>query len=154
LKVLLLSVGKPKDPRLAALHDDYAGRIRRFGVTYETAWVPEVESGRRFSSEHAKEREGRSILEVVDPRGSIVALDPSGDALSSEAFARRLEAWSAPRVTFVVGGPIGLHRDVLRAAARTWSLTPLTFPHELVRVLVAEQVYRALTLLRGVPYHK
>ena len=154
MRVRLLSVGKPKDPRLAALHDDYALRIRRFGVTYETAWVPEVESGRRYSSEHAKEREGRSILEDLDPRGSVVALDPAGDALTSEAFARRLETWSASRVTLVVGGPLGLHRDVLRAATGTWSLSPLTFPHELVRVLVAEQVYRALTLLRGVPYHK
>ena len=66
----------------------------------------------------------------------------------------RLERWATPRLTLVVGGPLGLHRKLLERADGRWSLSPLTFPHELVRGLVAEQLYRALTILRRVPYHK
>ncbi len=154
MKLLLLSVGKPKDPVASALHDVYADRIRGFGVEYVARFVPEVRAGGRYTDEHVREREGRALLAARPAAGSFIALDRSGALLASEELALALPRWCAPAAAFVVGGPLGLHRSVLEAAHRVWSLSPLTFPHEVARALVAEQLYRAITILRGVPYHK
>lgn len=156
MRFRLLLVGKPRDRQAALLHDDYAGRIRRLGVGFETNWVAEVRPGGRFSEEHALEREAGLLLERAGAkgRGSEIALDRGGRLLDSRELSRRIERWAVPRATFIIGGPLGLHESVLRRADAVWSLSPLTLPHELARVIVAEQLYRALTLLRGLPYHK
>lgn len=156
MKFRLLLVGKPRDRQAAQLHDDYAVRIERLGVGYETVWVPEVSPGGRFSEEHALEREARRLCERLGGKGegTSVALDRRGRLLDSRGLARRIERWAVPRATFVIGGPLGLHDTVLERADAVWSLSPLTLPHELARVIVSEQLYRALTLLRGLPYHK
>jgi 23S rRNA (pseudouridine1915-N3)-methyltransferase len=153
-RIDLLSVGRPRNAALAELHDDYAARIVRLGVRYAAGHVPEVRLTGRTNEEHVKEREGRSLLESLGGKGVHVALDPGGELLTSEALARRLPRWAERSVTFTVGGPLGLHRTVLEAADWVWSLSPLTFPHEVARVLVAEQIYRAVTIARRVPYHK
>ena len=149
-----LVVGKPRNSTIIAIHDDYATRIRRFGVRYETDWVPEVRADGRYSNEHVRAREGQALLARLAKRGTVIALDRAGERYDSKTLAARVERWGARAVDLVVGGPLGLHRDVLERADHTWSLSTLTFPHEIVALLVAEQVYRALTILRGVPYHK
>jgi len=154
VKFFVLSVGKPRDQAAAALHDLYASRIARFGVGYEARWVPEVRATGRYSDDHVREREGEALRAACPSAGAVVALDRSGKLLSSAELSGMLERWASPAATFLIGGPLGLHRKVLEAADRIWSLSPLTFPHELARVLVAEQLYRAITILRGVPYHK
>lgn len=154
MKLRVVSVGKPRDPEACALHDRYAERIRRFGVNYETVWVPEVGGGGRYSEEHVRQRESALLLEKLTERGRVIALDRTGESIDSETLARRLEGWATPCASLVVGGPSGLHANMLARADSRWSLSRLTFPHELARVLVAEQLYRALTLLRGSPYHK
>lgn len=154
MKIRLLSVGKPRDVALVSLHDRYAERIAHFGVRYESICVPETRPGPRYSDDHVRERDARTLLSRHDGAGTVVALDPQGRALSSEGLAQTLEAWSTPSLTLLVGGPLGLHGSVLSAADTSWSLSLLTFPHEIVRVLVVEQLYRALTILRNTPYHK
>jgi 23S rRNA (pseudouridine1915-N3)-methyltransferase len=154
VRVELLSVGKPKDRPWIELHDRYARRIGRLGVAYTARWVPEERPGSRFTDEHVREREGRVLLEALGAGGTVVALDRGGEGLTSERLAERLAHWATPRLRVVIGGPVGLHRSVLERADHRWSLSPATFPHELVRVLVAEQLYRALTVLRGIPYHR
>ena len=147
-------MGKPRDSKLILLHDRYAERLAHLGVRYSDEWVGEVRAGGRFSDEHVREREGARLLERLGSGGRVVALDPAGESLTTPEFSTRLVGWATPGVSLVVGGPLGLHAAVRERAERCWSLSPLTFPHELVRVLVVEQVYRALTLLRGMPYHK
>jgi 23S rRNA (pseudouridine1915-N3)-methyltransferase len=154
VRVRLLCVGKPRDRRLIALHDDYAERVRRLGVRYETGWVPEVRTGKKYSDDHVREREGRALLEAREEGSLLVALDRGGVAMTTDKLASRIERWLTPRAEIVIGGPLGLDAVVLNAADHRWSLSPLTYPHELVRVIVAEQVYRALSLVRGLPYHK
>ncbi len=154
MKIRLLCVGKPKETALSTLHDRYSQRITQLGVRYRSDWVNEVQSGGRFSDEHVKERESRSLLAALDDRSTTVALDLRGDLLSSEELATRLERWATPQATFAIGGHLGHHDSFLSKADQRWSLSPLTFPHELARVLVAEQIYRALGILRGSPYHK
>ena len=84
----------------------------------------------------------------------LIALDAAGRLFDSETLAEHIESWTTPAATLLIGGPLGLHSSIGEKAQLQWSLSPLTFPHELMRVLVAEQLYRALTILRGVPYHK
>ena len=154
MKLRVLLVGRPRDAAATALHDRYAERIRRLGVPFETCWVPDVRPAGPHDRRSARAREGRSLAERIGPPGRTIALEPQGEMLSSEALSRRLERWAVPRVTFVIGGPSGLDPQVHEMADASWSLSALTLPHELVRVVVAEQLYRAITLLRGVPYHR
>jgi 23S rRNA (pseudouridine1915-N3)-methyltransferase len=146
-------VGKPRDATLRSLHDRYALRITRLGARYESTWIPDTLAGATRPAEQRR-REAASLLERLPPRGTVVALHEGGRQLTSEQLAQRLARWASPSVTFLIGGPVGLHEDVLARASWLWSLTSLTLPHEWVRSLVAEQLYRALTLLRGLPYHK
>lgn len=154
MRVLVLSVGRPERLHFGPLFDEYARRVRRFGIAFDAKWVPEVRADGRFSDAHVREREGRALIDGVPERGHVVALSPEGRAYTTEEFSRRLEAWLRPAAVFVVGGPLGLDAAVRDRAEVTLSLSPMTFPHELARVLLAEQIYRAVTLLRGVPYHK
>jgi 23S rRNA (pseudouridine1915-N3)-methyltransferase len=138
---------------LISLHDRYSLRISRFGVKYDSAWVPETKAG-GFSDDQLRHRDAEALLAKTGKQGRVIALHPGGRLLGSEQVAERLEDWATPSATFIIGGPLGLHETVLGRAEWQWSLSPLTFPHELVRVLLAEQVYRAMTILRRVPYHK
>ena len=150
----MLCVGKPREPLPARIHDGYAQRLARLGIRYETDWVAEVKSDGQYSEEHAVEREARALLARVETKETVVALHEFGELFTSRQLAERIERWATPRATLIVGGPVGLHTSVLERANHVWSLSPLTFPHELVRGLVVEQIYRAVTIRRGVPYHK
>ena len=154
MKLRLVSVGKPGDGDAVALHDRYAERICTLGVDWAATWVRQERSGGSYSDEHVRERESAELLRAAGGNGIHIALDPSGELLTTEAFAERLPQWGARVATFLVGGPLGHHPSLLERSERVWSLSPLTFPHEIVRALVAEQVYRAVTILRGLPYHK
>ena len=154
MRIRLLAVGKPRDAEAIALHDRYAERIRKLGVTYETDVVPEVRAGGRYSDAHVREREGRLLADKLTAKGTTIALDRRGRSFSSDALSKLLQVWSTPIARFVIGGPLGLSEEFRERADVNWSLSELTLPHELARVVLAEQLYRALTLLRGIPYHK
>ena len=154
MKIRLLTVGKPKDPALGDLHDRYAERIRRLGAAYTTSFVPDVPAGGRYSDDHVRERESEALLDASPGPEVRIALDRTGSLWTTEEVAVRLERWNQPSVVFLIGGPLGHHRRLIDGSAAAWSLSPLTLTHEWVRALVAEQIYRALTLRRGLPYHK
>ncbi len=154
MKLRFLSVGKPKSAPAGALFDDYTARIERFGVQVESAWVKESTGDGRFSPEHAMEREAKALLQALPPRGGLIVLDREGKELDSLELSRRIESWAKPEAVFVVGGPLGVHGSLLEKADFRWSLSRLTLPHDLARAILAEQVYRALTLIKRVPYHK
>jgi len=111
-------------------------------------------SGRR--GPEAVEREGERMLRHLKTASCIVALDERGESWSSRELAQRLDGWlqEQPQVHFLIGGPDGLAAECLQRAHTRWSLSRLTLPHGLVRVIVAEQLYRAWTLLSGHPYHR
>jgi 23S rRNA (pseudouridine1915-N3)-methyltransferase len=138
VKLSVVAVGKIKERELRAVADDYLARIRRY------VRVEEVE----VASDAALER--------ALPGGvTIVALDPGGDALTSTAFAKKVEAWGRRGkgdVAFVIGGAEGIPESLLRSADARLSLSSLTLPHRLARVVLFEQIYRAFTILRGEPY--
>jgi len=104
----------------------------------------------------AKAKEGQRILQRLKPGDFVVALDEHGRGWTSVELAREVERWQnhQPSVALVIGGPEGLADEVRQRADQTWSLSAMTFPHGLARVIVAEQLYRAWTILQGHPYHK
>ena len=154
MRARLLCVGKPRNRHADALFADYAERINKLGLPFSTASVAEVKSGGRYSDAHVQEREAANLSDALDKGERLIALDPNGRPLKSEELAQRLESWVRPSVAFVIGGPLGLHSELLKRADERWSLGAGTLPHELARVVVAEQIYRACTIQRGLPYHK
>jgi len=148
VKILVLAVGRPERERLGPLFDDYAERVRRFGVAYDARFVPEVRPGGRFSDAHVLEREA-GLFERPFRAMQRRRVVPDGGLLTTDAFTRRLEVWSQPLVAFVLGGPLGLDPAFRATADATLSLSPMTLPHDLARVALAEQIYRAVTILRG-----
>jgi 23S rRNA (pseudouridine1915-N3)-methyltransferase len=131
----------------------YLGRVRPL-VPCEEIVVKDAPA--HLPPEAKKAWEGARILERLGPQDYPVALDEAGRTMTSPALARRLTAWTddpAGAPCFIVGGAFGLSAEVLAACRERLSLSPMTFPHELARVILLEQVYRALAIARGLPYH-
>jgi 23S rRNA (pseudouridine1915-N3)-methyltransferase len=135
-------------------YDDYARRVRG-EFTLELTEIP---LGSRASGDTARavRREGERMLAVIGARTAVIALEVEGRALTTEALAALLRSRLATGrdLAFCIGGPDGLDAAVRSRAELQWSLSPLTLPHGLVRLVVAEALYRAVTVLRGHPYHR
>ncbi|MBN2205456.1 MAG: 23S rRNA (pseudouridine(1915)-N(3))-methyltransferase RlmH [Thermoleophilia bacterium] len=147
----ILAVGG-LDRDLRPVYEHYV-RLLRPWLTLETREVREVALKGRAPAEVLRE-EGRRLLAAWPSSGTVVALTVDGAAHDSPGFAAALERWlERGRVTFVVGGSLGLADEVVARAAERLSLSPLTMPHQLVRVVLAEQLFRGLSIRRGHPYH-
>jgi len=144
VRVTIVAVGKVKEKPLRKVLDDYLGRIGRYVKLEEI----ELKDG-PIDQVQAK------FEKALDARGKVVALEVEGDAWSSQklaSFVGECEVRSVPSITFLIGGSYGLPPEVSRAADVRLSLSAMTLPHRLARVFLAEQVYRAYTILRGEPY--
>jgi 23S rRNA (pseudouridine1915-N3)-methyltransferase len=151
VRLVIAAVGKLKAGPIKALYDDYAGRLP-WPVT-----LKEIANRTDRTAAERMRREGRSLLAAVPDDAALVALDGHGRALASEAFAERLRAFrdgGAATLAFAIGGADGLDEAVRRRASVVLAFGPQTWPHLLVRVMLAEQLYRAATLLAGHPYHR
>lgn len=151
MRVVVLAVGRAKRAPIGALFREYAARV---------PWrieLVEVAEKRPLPPERLTAREGELLLAAVPRDAFLIALDRRGKSLTSEAFARKIEAWrsqGASDLAFLIGGAEGLGEAVLEKADFCLSLGPMTWPHLLVRVLLAEQLYRAASILAGHPYHR
>ena len=154
MRVVIAVVGKPRDRHLAAAIDDYETRAARYWPL-DVVEVREA-SGRGVSGEQAKEKEGERLLERLPDAGTIIVCDELGDRLTSAEFSALVVAARdrARDVAFVIGGAFGLSAPVRAKASRAIQLAPWTLPHEMARLVLAEQLYRAGTIVRGEPYHK
>ena len=152
MELLVLAVGRLR-PSYREAVDDY---LRRLGRHHKVREIEVREASRAPTVEAQRREEAERIRARLPAGGRMVALAREGAGWSSEELARRLGTWlrEARPVALVIGGSHGLDPVLLAAAADRWSLGPLTLPHELARVVVAEQLYRAGTILRGEPYHK
>jgi 23S rRNA (pseudouridine1915-N3)-methyltransferase len=131
---------------------------RRFPRTYslELREIPLPKRSRNADIESLREREGRALLSSVPPGFRIIALDERGKQWTTKEVAEQMENWMREErgVCFLVGGPDGLARQCTEPAQTTWSLGRLTLPHPMVRVILAEQLYRAWTITQNHPYHR
>ena len=151
---MIVAVGKPRDRHLAAAIDEYETRAARYWPL-DVVEVREA-SGRGIVPEQARAREGERLLERVPVGASVVVCDELGDRLTSAEFATLVAGARdrARNLAFVIGGAFGISDAVRTRATRTIQLAPWTLPHELARLVLAEQLYRAGTIVRGEPYHK
>ncbi|MDO5074393.1 MAG: 23S rRNA (pseudouridine(1915)-N(3))-methyltransferase RlmH [Bacteroidales bacterium] len=155
MKILLLVVGRTTDKHLSALLADYNARIPHY-IPYEMEVIPELKSTKSLSAEQQKEREGELIVKSLREGDWLVLLDEGGKELRSIEFADYLQKRQhsvSRRLVFVVGGPYGFSSSVYALAKEKLSLSRMTFSHQMVRLFMAEQIYRAMTILRGEPYH-
>lgn len=155
MQVLLLAVGTRMPDWVQAGFDDYAARL----PPQLRLVLREIPAGRRTKGADLARivrEEGERLLAAIPPRARVVALDREGRALSTEALAAELERQlgRGEDLVLLVGGPEGLAPACLARAADRWSLSRLTFAHPLVRVIVAEQMYRAWSILNNLPYHR
>jgi len=154
MRIVVAVVGKPRDAALAAAIREYETRAARY-------WPLEVrevreESGRSLSGEQVRAREAERLADVVPEGAHVVSCERDGRSMTSEEFAqwvqRRRE--DAKDLAFVIGGALGLGEAIQRVTGTKLSLAPWTLPHELARLVLAEQLYRAGTIVRREPYHK
>jgi 23S rRNA (pseudouridine1915-N3)-methyltransferase len=136
VKLWVIAEGKLRDPALRQLCDRYLSRLQRY-----------------VSATEVEVRDARALERAIPDGARTVALEVDGEALSSSAFSARLGTWLAERpLAFVIGGAEGLPAPLSESAERRLSLSPMTLPHRLARVVLFEQLYRAMTILRGEPY--
>jgi 23S rRNA (pseudouridine1915-N3)-methyltransferase len=155
VRLVILCVGAPRHPGLAAAIRDFEERAARY-FRLETVEVPEG-GGRGRTPERVRQEEAEALLRRLPGDLSCCALARSGRPIDSRALAAwlgEMATCSLPGAAFLVGGAFGLHERVLSRCGRLLSLSEFTLPHELARLLLAEQLYRAGTILRGEPYHK
>ena len=155
MKIEIAAVGKLRDAHLRALTDEYVGRIGHYLPIEER----EVREGKRMKHDVAagKLEEAESLLGPIAPDAVVVAMDERGKTSDSAGFAEWMNGQMVSgvrHVSFVVGGAFGLDPTVRRRAQRVIALSKMTFPHEVARMLLAEQIYRAMSIIRGEPYHK
>jgi 23S rRNA (pseudouridine1915-N3)-methyltransferase len=138
VRLYVVAAGRIREKSLRAVADDYLGRIRRYGRCDEI----EVKTA-------------ADLVRATPAAATVVALEPDGDAPTSREFSRRLERWTSSgkgEVAFLIGGADGIPEELTRRAQARISLSSLTLPHRLARVVLLEQLYRAFTILRGEPY--
>ncbi|MFC7333403.1 23S rRNA (pseudouridine(1915)-N(3))-methyltransferase RlmH [Rhodocista pekingensis] len=151
MRLWLAAVGRARPGPVRDLFEEYRGRLS-WSLT-----LKEVEARKRVEGEELKRLEADLLLAAVPPGAILVALDERGQMLASDAFARRLGTWrdqGSPDIAFVIGGADGLAEEVRRRADLLLAFGPMTWPHMLVRGMLAEQIYRAQQILAGHPYHR
>jgi 23S rRNA (pseudouridine1915-N3)-methyltransferase len=155
MRLQLLAIGQRMPEWVATGFAEYAGRMPRdMALTLQA--LPNPARSRAVDTSTLRRVEGQALLAAVPGQALVVALDEGGDVVDTRAMAGRLARWqqSGRDVALVIGGAAGLDDAVRERADWVWSLSPLTFPHMLVRILVAEQLYRAWSLLNNHPYHR
>jgi 23S rRNA (pseudouridine1915-N3)-methyltransferase len=155
VKLQLWSIGKEHEPYIKTGTADFTRRIARY---YPVEWklIAPPKNAATLSIQDLRKKEGEVILGALAKEDWLVALDERGKELTSEGLAQLLQARaneSVKQLVFLIGGIYGLDEAVLKRADHRWSLSMLTFPHQLVRLLLAEQLYRACSILRNEKYH-
>jgi 23S rRNA (pseudouridine1915-N3)-methyltransferase len=155
MKISLWSVGKGNDNYVKEGVEDFTRRIAHY---YPVDWniIPAAKNAHLLSEADLKKKEGASVLQLLKQDDFLVALDERGTPLTSEGLSGLIVQRaneSTKNIIFLIGGAFGLHEEVLNRANLKWSLSRLTFPHQLVRLILAEQVYRACSIARNEKYH-
>lgn len=154
MKISLLVIGKTTDSRLEALIDEYTKRLKHY-VSFELVVVPDIKNAKSLSEEQLKTQEGLEILRRLTPSMEVYLLDEHGREFRSIEYADWLQKRmaSGKDLTLIIGGAYGFSPAVYERANGKISLSQMTFSHQMIRLLAVEQLYRAMTILRGEPYH-
>ena len=154
MKIKILAIGKKHDPKLIGAIDDYTKRLGHYS---SVNWsLVEAKIGSSMNSEQIKQIESELLLSKINSEDEVILLDEAGQQLSSIGLSERLQGYmnnATKNLTFIIGGAYGVNEDVKQRANFVWSLSDLVLPHQLVRLVLIEQLYRAHTILAGEKYH-
>lgn len=155
MQIHLLAVGSKMPDWVSQGYIEYARRMPA-ECRLNLIEIPLAKRSKNAATEQLKQQEGERLLAAVPKNAELWALDSGGRSWSTEQLAAQLDDWlqGGRDLALLIGGPDGLSRECLQQAAGLWSLSPLTLPHPLVRIIVAEQLYRAVSILKHHPYHK
>jgi 23S rRNA (pseudouridine1915-N3)-methyltransferase len=155
MRISVIAVGTKMPEWVSAGIEEYTRRLPR-ELNLNWREIPLARRGKEANAHQLRAAEGEKILKAIGPGDRVIALDVEGSRVSTESLARQLKAWqmSAENYSLLIGGPDGLSPQCLSRADQRWSLSDLTLPHPLVRVLLAEQLYRAWTITVNHPYHR
>ena len=158
MSTAVLCVGKMKEKPYREMADEYLKRLSRFGK-FEEIEIPDLpeNSGSAAMEEQIRTKEGEALLSRIRPGDRVIAMTIPGKMTDSPGLARHLQEMRVsgiPRIVFVIGGSLGLGNNVLARADEEMSMGPMTFPHQLARVMLLEQLYRAEKIAAGERYHK
>jgi 23S rRNA (pseudouridine1915-N3)-methyltransferase len=154
MRITLLQTGKTRDPFIIEGVEEFHKRMSRY-APFVIDTIPDLKNSRNMTMKEVQEKEGILILKRIKPVDHIILLDQRGKSYDSIGFAKHMNELEGRvnHLQFVIGGPYGFSQDVYKRANEKFSLSRLTFSHQLVRVLFMEQLYRAFTILKGEPYH-
>lgn len=155
MKIVLLVIGKTDAGYFVEAIREYANRLTHY-LPFELQVIPDIKNVRNLSEAIQKEKEGELILKAIQGGDYLVLLDEKGKEYTSVQFAGYLEKkmQTVPkRLVFVIGGPYGFSEAVYKAACEKISLSKMTFSHQMIRLIFVEQIYRAMTIIAGEPYH-
>jgi 23S rRNA (pseudouridine1915-N3)-methyltransferase len=153
MRLRVIWTGKTKDAHLRALINDYLKRLSHFA----RCEISEFRESPASGGDAGIDRDSRRISDGLRQGAVNVLLDPEGTEWTSQQLAKEIQQWQdsgTKEVTFIVGGPNGVSADLLTRASKRWSLSRLTLTHEMSRVVLLEQLYRAYTIIHGLPYQK
>jgi len=155
MKVKLYLIGKTDKPEIQALIELFSKRIERY-IRFETIIIPDIKNTASLSENQQRTKEGQALLAKITANEFLVLLDEKGKRMSSKQFSKFLEkhmVQSTQCLSFIIGGPYGFSKEVYAKASSKISLSEMTFSHQIIRVIFAEQLYRGFTIIRNEPYH-
>lgn len=155
MKIKLLAIGKTDDKNLQVLIEKYQNRLKHY-INFELLVIPDIKNVKNLSEKQQKEKEGTLILKNLQTTDQLILLDENGKEFNSVGFSNFLQKKmnsGIKQLVFVIGGPYGFSESVYQKAQEKVALSKMTFSHQMVRLFVVEQVYRAFTILKNEPYH-
>ena len=155
MKIKLLAIGKTDNKALQSLMDEYQQRLKHY-IKFEFEIIPDIKNVKNLSEYQQKEKEGELILSKIQPTDDLLLLDENGLEFTSIAFSNYLQKKmnaGTKQLVLVIGGPYGFSDAVYAKSLGKISLSKMTFSHQMIRVFVIEQLYRAFTILKNEPYH-
>ena len=154
MTIQLFLTGKTTDPRLQSLIDDYQQRLKHY-VPFELVVLPDLKNAKALTEEQIKAAEGEAILSRLTPAMDVILLDEHGREFRSVEYAEWLQKkmGAGKDLVLIIGGAYGFSPAVYARANGKLSLSQMTFSHQMIRIMAIEQIYRAMTILRGEPYH-
>ena len=155
MKIKLLAIGKTDDKNLIKLIDAYQNRLKHY-VKVELQLLPDIKNVKNLSEKQQKEKEGEILLKQLQPTDQLILLDEKGKDFRSKEFATYLQKKmnsGIKQLVFVIGGPYGFSDAVYQKAQGKVSFSKMTFSHQMIRLIIVEQLYRGFTILKNEPYH-
>jgi 23S rRNA (pseudouridine1915-N3)-methyltransferase len=155
MRIKLIAVGNKMPAWVQTAFSDYQKRLRP-NISLDLIEINGCQSNQRNDQQRVLNKEGEQILKAIKADEHVLALDVAGTPWSSQGLAHELALWKQDslKVTLIIGGAEGLSPACLQRSQQRWSLSKLTFPHQLVRIIISEQLYRAECILKNHPYHK